>query len=75
VGQPARHSAPPSPPSTVGETQVDKAQIIEVLRSRGLHERADWVDRELPGVIDTHTNSSLLRMLQIDPAEIAPTGT
>lgn len=46
---------------------VDKAQIIEVLRSRGLHERADWVDRALPPVVDTHRNGSLLRMLHIDP--------
>lgn len=49
---------------------IDKAQIIAVLRSRGLHERADWVDRELPEVVDTHRNGSLLRMLHIDPTAI-----
>jgi hypothetical protein len=47
---------------------VDKAEIVAILRSRGLHARADWVDRELPRVVDTHTNGSLLRMLHIDPA-------
>ncbi|WP_173160387.1 hypothetical protein [Phytohabitans suffuscus] len=54
---------------------IDKTQIIEVLRSRGQHERADWVDRELPEVVDTNKNSSLLRMLQIDPTTIGRTGT
>jgi hypothetical protein len=54
---------------------VDKIHIIEMLRSRGLHDRADWVDRELPGVIDTHKNKALLRMLQIDLAVIGQTGS
>ncbi len=49
---------------------IDKAEIIAVLRSRGLHARADWVDRELPQVVDTRKNESLLRLLQIDPAVI-----
>jgi hypothetical protein len=55
-------------------THVDRAQIIKVLRARGLHDRADWVGRELPPVIDTHKNSSLLRMLQIDPTAIDEAG-
>ncbi|BCB74821.1 hypothetical protein GCM10022251_53570 [Phytohabitans flavus] len=54
---------------------IDKSQIIEVLRSKGLHDRADWVDRELPEVVDTSKNSSLLRMLQIDPTAIGRTGS
>jgi hypothetical protein len=52
--------------------QVDKAQIIEVLRSRGQHDRADWVDREFPSVVDTHRDRSLLRMLHVDPSAFAP---
>jgi len=51
---------------------IDKADIISVLRSRGLNARADWVDRELPGLVDTYKNAALLRMLDIDPAAIAP---
>ncbi|WP_162906952.1 DUF5994 family protein [Allorhizocola rhizosphaerae] len=47
---------------------IDKAEVIAVLRSRGLFDRADWVDRELPGVIDTHAHGSLLRLLHIDLA-------
>ena len=45
---------------------INKAEIVAVLRSRGLHDRADWVDRALPGLVDTDTNGSLLRMLHID---------
>jgi hypothetical protein len=51
---------------------IDKADIISVLRSRGLNARADWVDRELPGLVDTYKNAALLRMLDVDPAAISP---
>jgi hypothetical protein len=46
---------------------VDKAEIVATLRSRGLEDRADWVDRELPDIVDTYKNGALLRMLDIDP--------
>jgi hypothetical protein len=51
---------------------IDKAEIISVLRSRGLHDRADWVDRELPELVDTYNNAALLQMLGVDPAAIPP---
>jgi hypothetical protein len=51
---------------------VDKAKVIADLRSRQLHARADWVDRELPGLIDTYKNSALLQMLGIDLDAMAP---
>jgi hypothetical protein len=38
-----------------------------------LHGRADWVDRELPGLIDTYKNSVLLQMPGIDLDVMAPT--
>jgi hypothetical protein len=49
---------------------IDKAAIVAILRSRGLKERADWVDRELPSLVDTSSNAALLAMLHIDPATI-----
>jgi hypothetical protein len=52
--------------------QIDKAEIISVLRSRGLNARADWVDRELPDVVDTYKNGALLQMLGVDPDTISP---
>ncbi len=51
---------------------IDKAEVVAILRSRGLHARADWVDRELPAIIDTNTNGSLLRMLDVNLATVAP---
>lgn len=50
---------------------VEKAQIIAILRARNLDQRADWIARQFPEVIDTQTNGSLLKMLGIDPAELA----
>lgn len=51
---------------------IDKAEIVAVLRSRGMNARADWVDRVLPGVVDADRNGSLLKMLDIDPATMSP---
>jgi hypothetical protein len=51
---------------------IHKAEIIAVLRSRGLQDRADWVDRELPDLVDTYKNDSLLQMLGVDPTAISP---
>jgi len=52
---------------------VDKAKVIAQLRARQLHAKADWVDRELPGLIDTYKKAALLQMLGIDLDVMAPT--
>ena len=51
---------------------IDKAEIVATLRSRGQNERADWVDRDLPQLVDTGKNAALLRMLDIDAAAMSP---
>lgn len=56
---------------------IDKAEIIAILRARGLDDRADWVDRQLPDIVDTYQNGALLQMLNIDlstmsPVDVAP---
>jgi hypothetical protein len=51
---------------------VARAEIVAILRSRGLQARADWVDRNLPTIVDTHKNGALLRMLDIDPSTMSP---
>jgi hypothetical protein len=51
---------------------IDKAEIVSALRSRGLDARADWVEGELPELVDTHKNAALLQMLGIDLAGISP---
>jgi hypothetical protein len=45
---------------------VDKTEVIAQLHARQLHDRAQWVDRQLPGKIDAGKNHSLLQMLGID---------
>jgi hypothetical protein len=52
--------------------QIDKAEIIIALRSRGQPDRADWVDRTLPEIVDTQQNGALLKMLDIDLAALTP---
>jgi hypothetical protein len=47
---------------------IEKSRIVATLRSRGLHERADWVDRTLPALIGADKNAGLLHTLDIDPA-------
>jgi hypothetical protein len=47
-------------------TCVKKNQVVATLRARDLHGRADWVEKELPALIDTVRNASLLRTLGIN---------
>ena len=54
-----------------GTATVDKAQVMADLRSRDLHSRADWVDRQFPERIDAAKNASLLRTLGIDVATVS----
>jgi len=49
---------------------ISKAVVIAVLRERGQHDRADFVDRELPENIDPARHGGLLATLHIDPAEL-----
>jgi hypothetical protein len=52
-------------------SRLVKTRIVEELRARGLGERAEFVDRQLPDEIDTVKNASLLRMLRLDPDVVA----
>ena len=50
---------------------ISKEVVIAVLRKRGQHARADFVDRELPEQIDSVRHGGLLATLHIDLAELA----
>jgi hypothetical protein len=50
---------------------ISKAAVIAVLRERGQHARADFVDRELPERIEASQHGGLLATLHLDPAELA----
>jgi hypothetical protein len=51
--------------------EIDKARLVALLRSRGLEDRALWVDRQLPELVDVGVNAALLDTLKITPAEFA----
>ncbi len=53
-------------------TCVEKSMVVAALRSRDLHDRADWVERQLPALIDAASNAALLRMLGIDLDTLTP---
>jgi hypothetical protein len=51
-------------------TEVDKRKILQILRDRGLHARAEWVDRQLPERVDREKNAGLLATLHISPSDL-----
>lgn len=51
---------------------VKKTLVVATLRARDLHGRADWAEKELPALIDTARNASLLRTLGINVDTLSP---
>jgi len=51
-------------------TEVDKDKILQILRDRGQHARAQWVDQQLPQRVDLDKNAGLLATLHISPSEL-----
>lgn len=49
---------------------IDKSTIVALLQARGLDAKADWVDRQLPALVDTDLNRALLEMLEVDVSEL-----
>lgn len=46
--------------------QIDKNQILELLRSQGSHDQADEAERELPDRVDTDHDRGLLQRFGLD---------
>jgi hypothetical protein len=49
---------------------IPKSVIITKLRERGQHQRADFVDRQLPDDVDPAKHGGLLATLHINPDEL-----
>ncbi len=47
--------------------QIDKSQILELLRSQGHDDKASQAEGELPEQVDTQRDSGLLSRLGLDP--------
>jgi hypothetical protein len=50
--------------------QIDKSQIIEMLRSQGDDAKADEADSQLPDKVDPEQHSDLLSKIGIDPQDL-----
>ncbi|GIF17466.1 hypothetical protein BJ973_009571 [Actinoplanes tereljensis] len=50
---------------------IAKDAVLAVLRERGQQARADFVDRELPDLIDSDKHGGLLATLNLDLAKLA----
>ena len=50
--------------------QIDKNQILELLRSQGQHDQAQQADGELPDQVDTDQHAGLLQKFGLNPAEL-----
>jgi hypothetical protein len=50
--------------------KIDKAQIIELLKSRGDQDKASQAESDLPDQVDTEKDSGLLAKFGIDPKDL-----
>ena len=50
--------------------QIDKQQIIEMLKNRGDHDKATQAQSDLPDTVDTDQDSGLLSKFGINPADL-----
>jgi hypothetical protein len=49
---------------------IDKSQIIELLKSQGKSDKADQAESELPDTVDTEQHAGLLAKLGINPQDL-----
>ena len=49
---------------------IDKDQILQLLRSQGDDAKAQQADQELPDQVDTDKDAGLLQKIGIDPMEL-----
>lgn len=50
--------------------QIDKQQIIDMLKNRGEHDKADQAQSDLPDQVDTDQHSDKLSQLGVDPKDL-----
>ena len=50
--------------------EIPKDKILELLKQRGDHDKADQAERELPDTVDTERDQSMLDRLGIDPQDL-----
>ena len=50
--------------------QIDKSQILELLKSRGQHDQASQAESELPDKVDPQEHAGLLQKFGVDSQEL-----
>jgi hypothetical protein len=50
--------------------EIPKEKILELLRERGDHDKANQADQELPDQVDTDKHGDLLGKLGLDPGSL-----
>ena len=50
--------------------QLDKSQILDLLRKQGDDGKAEQADKELPSTVDTDKDSGLLSKLGLEPQDL-----
>jgi hypothetical protein len=50
--------------------QIDKAQILDLLRQQGDHDKAQQADQQLPDKVDTDKHADLLSRLGLSVPEL-----
>ena len=50
--------------------EIPKAQILELLRSQGDHDKAGQADQQLPDQVDTDRDAGLLSQLGLNPQDL-----
>jgi hypothetical protein len=45
---------------------IARNKIVNLLKARGQEQRAEWVERDLPEIVDTERHRGLLDLLRID---------
>jgi hypothetical protein len=50
--------------------EIDKQQIIQMLRDKGDHEKAEQAQQQLPDKVDHEQHQDLLQQLGVNPQEL-----
>jgi hypothetical protein len=50
--------------------EIPKDQILQLLRDRGDHDKAQQADQQLPDKVDTDQHADLLGKLGINPSDL-----
>jgi hypothetical protein len=50
--------------------EVDKQQIVDMLRSRGDNDKADQAEQQLPDKVDHEEHTGLLDQFGVNPQEL-----